>query len=82
MSNEKSPQYILHGGLFLNPRLSELKEGIEVLIEGDRVREVSDTPIRSGVAARIDLRGKNADAWIDRCSCAHVHERSSAQPAA
>lgn len=50
--------FLFHGGRFLNPRLDELQEGIEVLVTDGAVREVSDTPIRSAEAHRIDLRGR------------------------
>ena len=53
--------FLFHGGRFLDPRRDELIEGIEVLVEGDTVREVSDnliaiasgaSPHRSRAAAR------------------------------
>ena len=50
--------FVFHGGKFLDPRKSELQEGIEVLIEDDRIREVSDRPISAASATRIDLRGR------------------------
>lgn len=51
-------QLILAGGRFLEPEHDRLIDGIEVLIEGDRVREVSEKPITSASAQRIDLRGR------------------------
>jgi len=51
-------QLILAGGRFLGPEHDRLIDGIEVLIEDDRVREVSDKPIASASAQRIDLRGR------------------------
>ena len=36
----------------------ELLEGVEVLVDGDRIAEVSDVPIRSGTAEVIDLQGR------------------------
>lgn len=36
----------------------ELLEGIEVLVEGSRIVEVSDVPIRSGTAEVVDLQGR------------------------
>ena len=36
----------------------ELLEGVEVLVEGSRIVEVSDVPIRSGTAEVVDLRGR------------------------
>ena len=50
--------FILHGGRFLDPRKSELMDGVELLIEGERVKEVSDKPIKSTTATRIDIGGR------------------------
>jgi len=50
--------YLFHGGRFLDPRQDTLIDGVEMLIEGDRVKEVSDRPIASAAATRIDLGGK------------------------
>jgi imidazolonepropionase-like amidohydrolase len=62
--------YLFTGGRFLDPRASELREGVEVLVEGDRVREVSDHPIATQSAARVDLRGRTLmPGLID----AHIH---------
>ena len=52
------PSFLFTGGRGLDPRRDELVEGIEVLVEGDRVREVSDRPISAAGAERIDLRGR------------------------
>ena len=62
--------YLFHGGHFLNPRKDDLLDGIEVLVEDDRIKEVSDRPIRSSHATRIDI-GKRTlmPGLID----AHVH---------
>jgi imidazolonepropionase-like amidohydrolase len=62
--------YLFHGGRLLDPRLDSLVEGVEVLIEGAYVREVSDRPIRAEGAIRIDLGGRTLmPGLID----AHVH---------
>ena len=62
--------YHFFGGRFLDARARELREGIEVLIEGEHVSEVSDRPIKAPAAARIDLRGRTLmPGLID----AHVH---------
>lgn len=62
--------YVLFGGGFLDPRASGLREGIEVLVEDDRIKEVADGPIRASSATRIDLRGRTLmPGLID----AHVH---------
>src|ERR1700732_4209229 len=48
----------------------ERREGHHVLVEGDRVREVSDRPIMSITAETIDLHGRTLmPGLID----AHVH---------
>jgi imidazolonepropionase-like amidohydrolase len=41
----------------LDPEASEIKDGISVLVEGERIREVSDRPIAASGAAIFDLRG-------------------------
>jgi imidazolonepropionase-like amidohydrolase len=62
--------YLFSGGRFLDPRASELRDGVEVLVEGNRVKEVSDRPIATRSATRIDLRGRTLmPGLID----AHVH---------
>ncbi len=61
---------LFSGGRFLDPRRGELADGIEVLIEGERVKEVSDRPIKSSAAARVDLGGRTLmPGLID----AHLH---------
>jgi imidazolonepropionase-like amidohydrolase len=51
-------QTIFAGGRFLSPEHDRLIEGIEILIEGDRVQELSDRPITSRSATRIALGGR------------------------
>ncbi|WP_306226721.1 metal-dependent hydrolase family protein [Bosea beijingensis] len=46
------------GGRFLDPGCDRLVDGVEVLVEGDRIREVSDKPIASASASRIELKGR------------------------
>ncbi len=51
----------------LDPRR---REGMEVLVEGERIKEVSDAPIRAGAADTLDLGGRTLmPGLID----AHVH---------
>ncbi|KRE02213.1 peptidase M38 [Bosea sp. Root381] len=62
------------GGRFLDPSQDRLLDGIEVLIEGERVLEVSDRPIKSASATRIELGGRTLmPGLIDM----HVHVVSS-----
>ncbi len=62
--------YLFCNGFFLDPRRDELLDGIEVLVEGDRVKEVSDRPIKSLHAIRIDIgHGTLMPGLID----AHIH---------
>ena len=46
-----------HGKIF-DGTGEELLEDVEVLVEGARIVEVSDVPIRSGTAEVVDLRGR------------------------
>jgi imidazolonepropionase-like amidohydrolase len=62
--------FLFSGGRFLDPRRGELVEGVEVLIEGERVKEVSDRPIKAAAAARVALAGRTLmPGLID----AHLH---------
>jgi len=62
--------YLFSGGRFLDPRRDELLEGVELLIDGGAVKEVSDRPIKSSTAQRVDLGGRTLmPGLID----AHIH---------
>jgi len=62
--------YVFHGGRFLDPRKDDLREGFEVLVEGDRIKEVSDRPIKSSQAVRVNIGDRTLmPGLID----AHVH---------
>ena len=64
------PSYLFRNGRFLDPRKDELLEGMEVLVEGDRIKEVSDRSIQSSGAVRIDIGNRTLmPGLID----AHVH---------
>jgi imidazolonepropionase-like amidohydrolase len=54
----------------LDPDNSELRGGHEILIEGEKVREVSDRPITSQSAAVIDCGGRTVMPGLIDC---HVH---------
>jgi imidazolonepropionase-like amidohydrolase len=50
--------YLFSGGRFLDPEAGALLDGMHVLVEGDRVKEVSDRPIAASGATAIDLKGR------------------------
>ena len=54
----------------LDPRFDEPRGGYEVLVEGERIREVSDRPIKSGGATAIDCGGRVLMPGLIDC---HVH---------
>ena len=54
----------------LDGRADEALPGMSVLVEGDRIREVSDGPLRSASARTIDLRGRTLMPGLIDC---HVH---------
>lgn len=58
----------------LDPSFDETRDGYEVLVEGDRIREVSDTPISSDSATVIDCGGKVMLPGLIDC---HVHSMHS-----
>src|SRR5262245_36788260 len=76
MATDSRGSYLFHGGRLFDPRRDELVAGVEVLVEGDRVKEVARPdgevrgPIRVPGATRIDLGGRTLmPGLID----AHVH---------
>ena len=62
--------FLFFGGRLLDPRRGELLDGVEVLIEGERVKEVSDRPIKSAAATRVELAGRTL---IPGLIDAHLH---------
>ncbi len=69
----------MSGILFKNARVfdgvnEDCQEGMQVLVEGDRIREVSATPIKSSDAQVIDVAGRTLmPGLID----AHIHAYTS-----
>lgn len=49
---------VIRGGAVFDGAADELREGVEVLIEDDRIKEVSDRPLRVADARTIDLAGR------------------------
>ena len=62
--------WLFTGGRVLDPVKGQLIDGLQVLVEGNRIKEVSDAPIRSASAETIDLRGKTLMPGLIDC---HVH---------
>ena len=58
----------------LDPALDEPRGGHEVLVEGERIREVADRPITSNVATAIDCGGRVLMPGLIDC---HVHSMHS-----
>src|SRR3984957_5793266 len=62
--------YLFTGGKFLDPRKDALLEGIQVLVEDNLVKEVSDRPIANSTAQRVDIGHRTLmPGLID----AHIH---------
>lgn len=62
--------YLFTGGRFLDPRRDELIDGVEVLVEGNVIKEVSHSPIQASGAQRIDIGNRTLmPGLID----AHIH---------
>jgi imidazolonepropionase-like amidohydrolase len=62
--------YLFHNGRVFDPRHDEIRDGIEVLTDGPIIADISDRPIATDTATRIDLAGRVLmPGLID----AHVH---------
>jgi imidazolonepropionase-like amidohydrolase len=62
--------YLFSGGRLLDIRRGELLDGMNVLVDGERIAEVSDRPIKSSTATMIDLRGRVLMPGLIDC---HIH---------
>ncbi|MFD2239331.1 metal-dependent hydrolase family protein [Aureimonas populi] len=58
----------------LDPQFDEPRGGYEVLVEGERIREVSDSPIASASARKVDCGGRVLMPGLIDC---HVHSMHS-----
>ncbi len=65
---------LIHGCRLWDATRKEPEEGIDVLVEGDRIKEVSDRPIKADGADRIDADGRTL---IPGLIDAHVHVTSN-----
>lgn len=54
----------------LDPRFDEARGGYEVLVEGDKIREVSDKPLKATSARIVDCGGRTLMPGLIDC---HVH---------
>ena len=54
----------------LDPTAGDLQDGVSVLVEGDRIREVSPRPIRAAGAVVVDVGGRTLMPGLIDC---HVH---------
>src|ERR1700758_3934743 len=62
--------YLFSGGRLLDPEKGAVLDGHDVLVEGERIKEVSVRPIRAASAERIDLEGRVLMPGLIDC---HVH---------
>jgi imidazolonepropionase-like amidohydrolase len=58
----------------LDPRWDEARGGYELLVEGDRIAEVSDKPIKAAAARVVDCGGRTVMPGLIDC---HVHTHHS-----
>ncbi|MGH8278911.1 MAG: amidohydrolase family protein [Gammaproteobacteria bacterium] len=62
--------FLFKAGRLLDPRQGVLRENVDVLVEGDKIREVSDRPLSANGATVINLHGKVIMPGLIDC---HVH---------
>lgn len=68
--NETKKALLFKNFGLLDPRFDEVRGGYEVLVEGDKFKEVSDKPIKAGGAQVIDCGGRVLMPGLIDC---HVH---------
>ncbi len=68
--NENKKSLLFRNFGLLDPRFDEIRDGYDVLVEGDKFKEVSDKPIKSGSAQVIDCGGRVLMPGLIDC---HVH---------
>ena len=68
--NARMTQLLFKNAQLLDPTQDRLLGGHEVLVEGDRIREVSDRPIKAAGATAIDVGGRTLMPGLIDC---HVH---------
>src|SRR5438093_107288 len=67
---DPAARFLFRGGRFLDPARGALLDGVEVLTEGQRVKEVSDRPIKAPGATAVDVKGRTVMPGLIDC---HVH---------
>jgi len=63
-------QILFRNFRMLDPERDELSGGHEILVEGDRIREVSEGPIQSRQASVVDCGGRTLMPGLIDC---HAH---------
>lgn len=63
-------QILFRNANLLDPTRDGLRDGVSVLVEGDRIREVSDRPIKAPGATAVDCEGRTLMPGLIDC---HVH---------
>ena len=64
------PSILFRNFRMLDPDIGELRDGFDLLVEGNTIREVSDRPIRSEAADVVDCGGRVLMPGLIDC---HVH---------
>ena len=70
MADPTPTRFLFRNFRLLEPAFGELRDGYELLIEGDRVRELSEKPIKAAGAAVIDCGKRTLMPGLIDC---HVH---------